>query len=468
MRSSLSLRLHPLATGVFGLFALFAASAASAVELARVEGFGPVSRGMAGVGVAVPVGSGAMMLNPAELLTLDAEQELLLQLSEIRPEIPVIQSDTRERRDTLRLGNNRGPYDLPEIAYARRFGDWAVGAGVFAAGGFGGEYGDSSFLSRTTTYGVDTGLRASTRLNHLRIPLALAWRPHARWRVGASVDVVNASMNLASLLDVQQIGMLIADGRVSGSLLPVLGGVPDLAGAHFDFVRNNMVSSELSAWGVGARLGLSFDLDTRTTLAASYEFESRLGELKGEGTLTAVDRNNQQIPLRGQGRLPAFEFPQAFVLGVAHRLTPTLAVLADLRRTFWAQTLGDTEVHFRSDDGASLQVLLPTGFNNLTTLGIGTQWQFATQWTLRAGATHAFQPTVPDDHLSGAFPTITRNHVAAMLAYSSPGRHHEFNAGLSYGFTPTQRNPGNNINSIPAIEAYNRLLTPVLAYRWRL
>ena len=440
---------------------------AAAVELARVEGFGPVSRGFAGSGVAFPTGAAAMMLNPAELLSLDREQELLFQLTEIQADIIVRDSASGERFDTQNLGNNRGPYDLPEIAYARRFGDWAFGAGVFAAGGFGIEYGNDSFLSRTSTYGVYTGLPVSTRLGHLRIPFALAWRPHARWRVGASIDVVNASLNLASLLDVQQVGMLIADGRTGGTLVPVLAGIPNLAGAHFDFVRDHPLSSELSGWGVGARLGVSFQLTPSTTLGAAYEFESRLDDLKGEGTLTAIDSNNQQIAIRGSARLPAFQFPQAFVLGVAHRVSPTLAVVADLRRTFWSQTLADTQIRFRAEDGSTLDVNLPTGFNNMTTASLGVEWQFIPQWTLRVGGAHAFQPTVPDQRVSGTFPTLTRNHLATMLAWLSPAGAHEFNLGLTYGFTPTQRSPGNNVSSIPEIEAKNRLINPVLAYRYR-
>ena len=73
---------------------------ATAVELARVEGFGPVSRGFAGSGVAFPTGAGAMMLNPAELLNLDREQELLFQLTEIHADIIV---SVRLAVDRLRI-----------------------------------------------------------------------------------------------------------------------------------------------------------------------------------------------------------------------------------------------------------------------------------------------------------------------------------------------------------------------------
>lgn len=440
-------------------------TSASAIELARVEGFGPVSRGFAGAGVAHAVGAGSMMLNPAELLRLDSEHEALVQLTQVHARIDI---DNRATGETVRnagLGNNRGPYHLPELAYAWRTGDWAFGTGVFAAGGFGIEYGTQSFLSRTTTNNVATGLPVNSRVAQLRIPFAVAFKPDSRWRLGASIDVVNASLNLASLLDAQQVGLLIQSGRASGNLVPVLAAIPDLSGAHFEFVRNNALASELAAWGVAGRIGASFQLSPQTSVAGAYEFKSALRNLKGRGQLTAIDKDNNHIRLEGDGSLPAFQFPQAFVLGVSHRITPQMAVTADLRRTLWGQVLGDTVVDFRSDSGGTLSVSLPTGFNNLTTLAVGAEWQWQSSWTLRAGASHAFQPAVPSDHLSGTFPTFTRNHLSTGLSY----RHreaHQFDLGLSYGFTDPVRNPGGNVNSIPAIEGRNRQINPVIGYSY--
>lgn len=440
-------------------------SHAAAIEVARVEGFGPVSRGFAGGGVAHAVGAGAMLLNPAELLRLETEQEGMFQLTYVEATITVKNSVTGERISNAALGNNRGPYYLPEIAYAWRKGNWAFGTGVFAAGGFGIEYGTESFLSRTTTNNVATGLPVSARIAQMRIPFAVAFKPDARWRLGASLDVVNASVNLASLLDAQQVGLLIQSGRASGTLVPVLAGVPDLSGAHFEFIRNNALGSELAAWGIAGRVGASFQLNPQTSFAAAYEFESALKNLKGNGRLTAIDKDNNHITLAGEGRLPEFQYPQAFVLGVSHRVNPALAVTADLRRTFWGQTLGDTVVDFRTADGGTLNVSLPTGFNNLTTLTLGAEWQFTPQWTLRAGGSHAFQQAVPSMALSGTFPTLTRNHLSAAVSYRHRAAH-QFDLGLSYGFTSAVRNPGGNANSIPAIEGRNRQINPVVGYSY--
>lgn len=417
--------------------------------------------------MAHPVGAAAMLLNPAELLRLESSRELMFQFTRIYATIDVINSTTGEKVSNASLGNNRGPYDLPEIAFAVRQGRWAFGTGMFAAGGFGVEYGAESFLSRTTTGNVETGLPISSRIAQMRIPFAFAWQADEQWSVGASLDIVSASINLASLLDAQQLGMLIQSGRATGSLVPVLGSIPDLAGAHLNFVKSDFVNSELSAWGVAGRLAVSYALTGDTQLALAYELRTALSDLKGSGETTAIDINNNQTVLSGSGRLPSLQFPEAWVMGISHRFSPAVAVVADLRRTFWGRSFGNIDVRFDADGGGDLAVSLPTGFRHLTTLALGLEWQLRQDWTGRLGGAHVFQQLVPNESLNGAFPTITREHVTAALAWR-PTPVHEFGFSVSYGFTDAVRNPGGNVNSIPEIEARNRQINPALSYQYRL
>ncbi len=152
----------PFLRHLFAAGALLASVAtAQAAELARVEGFGPVSRGLGGGGLAHPTGAAAILLNPAELLSIQGEHEFQFQFTEIQARIEVINTATGERARNLGYGANRGPYDLPELAFAVRRGNFAFGTGLFAAGGFGVEFGRDTFLSRTTTNNVVTGLPAS-------------------------------------------------------------------------------------------------------------------------------------------------------------------------------------------------------------------------------------------------------------------------------------------------------------------
>lgn len=462
---------YPRTTRLLAAALLCGGNASSAIELARVEGFGPVARGLAGGGVAHPTGAAAIVLNPAQLLAQPRGHEWMVQLSTIHANIDVRNSQTHENVRNTHLDSNRGPYYLPELAYSYRADNWAMGVGVFGAAGFGIEYGHDSFLSRTSTGQVDTGLEISSRLSALRIPLSLAWQATPSVRAGVAVEVVNLGINLGTLFDAQQVRMLSAQGRSRGGLATTINLLPTLAGAHLHFVEDDPIDSSLSGWGLGGRVGLSWQASPRTSLAIAYEFETHLEDLTGDGRVTAVDLLNNQIAVDGSGRIEDIQLPASVVIGVSHQWSPSLALTGDLRRGFWKDMLGEIAFRFNAEggllDGQQLETELPLGFNNLTTLTLGMEWHPRDRWTWRAGASHAFQKTVDADQLNGTFPTLTQNHVVSNVSYLVE-KQHEISAGLSYAWTTGIRNPGNNIGSIPAIEGRNHQLIPVLSYRKQL
>lgn len=439
-----------------------------AVELGRIEGFGPVSRGFAGGGVAHATGSAAIILNPAALLANKPGHELMLQVSEIRAFIDVRNNQTHEIVRTSSLGNNRGPYDLPELAYSYRGDDWAFGTGIFAAAGFGVEYGRDSFLSTTTTGNVATGLETSGRLTAIRIPITLAWQVTDTLRFGAALDIVNLSLNLATLYDAKQIQMLRQQNRASGGLVTIVGALPTLAGVHLNFVNDHPIYGGLSAWGIGGRVGATWQATPETSLGLSYEFETQLTDLRGKGRLTAVDILNNHIVVSGRGRFEDMQLPAAVVIGASHQLSPTFAVITDVRRSFWKDMLGDARFSYKAEgglfNGQELNALLPLGFNNITSLTLAMEWTASDQWTVRSGLSHAVQQLVKDQNLNGTLPTLTQNHFVVNASYSWQNNY-ELTLGCSYAWTPAVHNPGNNINSIPPITGRNRQVTPVISYR---
>lgn len=432
-----------------------------------MEGFGPVARGFAGAGVAHATGAAAMMLNPAELMSNPLGHEFMGQNSEIHVNTDIRNRDTHESVRSSHLGDNRGPYDLPELAYSYRADNWAFGMGVFAAAGFGGEFRNRSFLSRTSTGNVDTGLPVNTRLIALKIPFALAWQPHPRLKVGAALDIVRLGANLASLFDIQQVRMLQAQNRVSGGL-SALAALPNVAGVHMDFVQDSPVQSKLQAWGVGGRIGASWQITENTTVAAGYDAPTRVGDLEGNGTLTAVDLLGNRIPLSGRGHIRDLQLPASAVIGISHRLSPTITVVADLRRTLWKHMLGDVDFDFQAEgglfDGQQLSVSLPLGFNHLTTVTAGLAWAPNDAWTVRMGASRALQDLVRADRFNPGFATVSGNHLVANTSYLWREAH-EFTVGATYAWSDPVKNPGNNTGSIPAIRGSNVQITPVLSYR---
>jgi len=236
-----------------------------ATEVFRLEGFGAISRAMGGTATAFDVGAAGMMSNPATLSLMAQGSELHLGLDAVVTDIDTKNLATGENASSNTHSKNRGPYLAPQLAYTYHSGPLALGVGAFAQGGLGTEYGTNSFLSRATG-NLDTGLENSSRLLVLNIPFAASYQVNDKLTVGASLDAMWQGLNLELLLGADQVGSLIGAGRVSGSLVPVLGGLPDLRGAHFSLSKNQPLNSGVDAWGLGGRLGMTYKVSNNTIL----------------------------------------------------------------------------------------------------------------------------------------------------------------------------------------------------------
>lgn len=393
-----------------------------ATDVFSLEGIGAVSRGMGGTAVANDVGPGGMLTNPATLeLSRDAQQ-VMIGADLVTTDLEVRNQTTGQTAKSNTHGSNRGPYVAPEAAYTKRFGDIVVGIGAFAQGGLGTEYGRSSFLSNATG-GAATGLENSSRLLVLDIPLAASYRVNQALTVGASIDAMWQGLNLDLLLGADQVGSLIGAGRVSGALLPVLGTIPALQGAHFSLTRNQPLASGVDSWGYRGRLGMLYQLDSETRLGASYTFKTDMADMDGRATLTAVSGVAGQIPLDGRIKIKDFQMPAKLEIGLHRRLTSQWSVAADLSRVFWKDAMKDIKVAFEADAGGDLNILLPQNYRDQTIFALGTSYDLSPEWTLRAGARFASQ-ALRSDTLFAVIPATPTKH---------------FSLGFSYRVTPASR-----------------------------
>ncbi len=419
---------------------------AHATDVFRLEGFGAVSRAMGGVATAYDVGPAGMMTNPATLSLMAADHAAMVGLDLVTTDIDVRNRDSGESVHSHDHGSNRGPYYAPQLAYAQRVGDWTLGLGAFAQGGLGTEFGRHSFLSRANG-GLDTGLENSSRLLVLNIPLAASFRVSDALTVGGGVDAVWQGLNLDLLQGADQVGSLIGAGRVSGSLLPVLGGLPDLRGAHFSLTRNAPLASGVNAWGYTARVGMTYALSADTRIGAAYTTRSQMSDMDGRATLTAVDGVAGQIPLQGRLRIRDFQMPAVLNLGLSQRVNEQLTVAADVSRVFWSDTMKDIKVGFAADGGGELNVRLPQDYRDQTILALGAAWQVDSHWTLRGGLRLA-QQALRSSTLFAVIPAIPRKHLSAGFGYAlSPASSVDF--AWSHAFQESMDNAGLPNTSAP-------------------
>ncbi len=409
----------PITAGV--LLAITSQSACAVSDVFRFVGHGPVSEAMGGAATAFDVGAAGMMTNPATLSLMPQGSAFNFGGDLIFADLVVKDPATGERIRSRTHSNNRGPYAAPQLAYTYHRGPWALGVGIFPEGGVGTEYGSSSFLSRATG-GLATGLENSSRLLTLDIPFAASYQVNDKLAVGASVDAMWQGLNLGLLLGADQVGSLIGAGRVGGSLLPVLGGLPDLRGAHLSFTRDQPVTSGVSAWGIRGRIGLTYKVSNDTVLGASYVAKSDIADMKGNATLTAVDAVVGQVPLKGRISIRDFQTPAQLNLGISHQFNQQWMLVADVSRILWKDAMKNVNVGFVADTGANINILLPLNFRDQTALSLGAAYQTG-KWTLRMGARFTTQ-AVPTDTLLAVMPAITTRFGSA---------------GFSYQFSPTSK-----------------------------
>lgn len=410
---------------------------ARATDVFRLEGFGAVSRSMGGTAVAHDVGPAGMMTNPATLSLMPEGDQVMLGLDLVTTDIGVRNRATSGSVSSEAQSNNRGPYVAPEAAYTRHVGPWAFGVGAFAQGGLGTEYGNGSFLSRATG-GLATGLDNSSRLLMLNIPFAASFQANDRVTIGGSIDVIWEGLNLDMLLRADQLGSLIGAGRVSGSLVGALGGLPDLRGAHFSLTKDRMLASGVDSWGYGGKLGMIYRAAPETTLGASYTFRSQMNDMEGRATLTAIDGAAGQIAFDGKIWIKDFQMPAHLDLGISHRLTPQWTLAADVSRVFWKDVMMDIKVSFVADAGGDINILMPQNYKDQTILSLGAAYEVNDRWTVRGGLRLASQ-ALSSSTLFAVIPAIPTKHLSAGFTYSLSKRS-KLDFAYSHAFEETMKN----------------------------
>lgn len=386
-----------------------------ATEVFRLEGYGPISRAMGGTATAFNVGAAGMMANPATLSLMAPGSEFYLGLDLITTDIDVKNQVTGESVSSNTHSSNRGPYLAPELAFTHRNDGLTLGIGAFAQGGLGTEYGNSSFLSRAAG-GLNTGLENSSRLLVLNIPFVASYQVNDKLTVGGSIDAMWQGLNLNLLLGAGQVGSLIGSGRVKGSLLPVLGGLPDMRGAHFGLTKNEPLASGVESWGFGGRLGMTYKVSKDTMFGLDYAIESQMNDMEGRATLTAIDGIAGQIPLQGAIKLRNFQMPAKLDLGLSHRINDQWMMAVDVSQVFWEHAMKDISVGFVTDSGQTLDIQLPQNYKDQTILAFGVAYQTG-NWTLRSGARLATQ-ALRSETLLAAIPATPRKHISAGFSYA--------------------------------------------------
>lgn len=417
---------------ISGLFiTLF--SQAWATDAFNFIGTGPISQGMGGAGVAYNIGSGAMLVNPATLTEFESGRYASVGIDIVTTDLNVTNTATGEVAHSQSRGRNNGPYVGPELSLIWRNDNYALGVGAYASDGVGTQFGHDSFLSRTTTNNINTGLDSFSRLLVLRIPVSFAYEINEKLSVGGSVDAVWTAVNLGFLLDTSQIGTLAVQKNISGSLVPNLLSIPELSAGYLDINNEKTVGGGVDGWGFGGRVGLTYKPLSQTTVGIAYNFKTNVGDLSGDADLTAVSGLLGPISLAGKAKLRDFEMPAALTIGISQQINSETMISFDYKRVFWNDVMDNLKVHFEQNDSKdNLDINLPLNYRDTNVYSLGMQYAANQKWIFRTGLHYAQMANSKEGILS-IIPSTPTTNLTGGLSYSvTPKSVVDFS--LVYGF----------------------------------
>lgn len=150
------------------------------------------------------------------------------------------------------------------------------------------------------------------------------------------------------------------------------------------------------------------------------------------GTYMAVP-----MTLNGKISVRDFQWPETFGLGVAYQVNDRTLIAADYKRINWADVMKNFKMTFSADGSASnggfantdLDATLTQDWDNQDVFMLGVSYKTTPQLTLRAGLNIASNP-IPDNTVNPLFPATVEEHYTLGAGY-------DFNkaSALNFSFT---------------------------------
>jgi len=381
-----------------------------------MEGYGPIATGMGGASMALDNGTAGMANNPATLGLMGQNTRLDVALGQLGPKVA-------SQAGPMSADSSANSFLMPAFGYTRRSDSGLVwGVGLFAQGGMGTEYGADSFLAM----GSGAPVRSELGVGRLILPLAMSL--NADLQVGGSLDYVWSNLDLRMAASGAQLGGMVtsASGNL-GAALPAMGGA---AWTRIDFSDSSNYTGAASSSGYAAKLGVLYKARADLSIGASWHSRTQLKDMQ-------TSAQGAQLSAAGgfsdSGRMTVdnFQFPAQVGAGVAWQTSPTLQLVADVKRIYWSEVMDAFRMRYDSAGmGGSVSFAMPQNWNDQTVTQLGASWRMSEALVLRGGLNLSTNP-VPDATVNPLFPAIVERHYTAGLGYalSTAG---DINASIAY------------------------------------
>lgn len=413
------------ACSAVALLVLIGATPAFATNGMNLEGYGAKSMAMGGTGSAYDTGNSAVMNNPATLgFMKEGTSEIGFGIRGLHPDISLDNNGITDKSDAT-------AFFMPSMSYMRRDGRITWGVAMLAQGGMGTDYGSDSPLFKSgmswntgtnTPAGFEpmSGKDIRSEVGVGRIMFPVAYNLTDKTMLGASFDVVIASMDLQMDMDGQHLAGMMAGngGSVSGTMLGALGGFNRIDYARFDFSNDSPWIGKAVGFGTGLKFGFTHQLSNAVTIGASYHSQTKLADLETDNATLSFAGDIGAQSVKGKIKVRNFEWPATFAAGISVKPSDKWMIAGDVKFIDWSSVMENFEMTFIADSPSAqnLNVTMKQEWKDQTIWSIGAQYMATKNLALRAGASFSTNP-VPDKYLNPLFPAITTNHYTCGFGY---------------------------------------------------
>jgi len=391
------------------------------------HGYGIKSKGMAGVGVALPQDSLAAASNPAGMVMVGDRIDLGVDFfkpvrsSEVVSPAPGVSQNLSANEDSSFL--------IPEFGYNKMMNpDMSLGVTVYGNGGMNTSYSSQINLFGTSKAGMDMS----------QLFIAPTWAMKLN-----PTNSVGVSLNLAYQM-FKANGLENFAGLAPGNYSSAPSSVTNLGYDH--------------STGWGLRLGWAGQVTPDVTLGATYQTKTKMSKFDKYKGLFAE-----------QG---GFDIPANFAVGMAFKATPTLTVAADLEKIQYSGIKSVTNPLMPALTIGSLGTNGGPGFGwtDQTVFKLGASYQYQPNLIVRAGYNHGSSPIPSSETLFNLIaPATVEDHLTLGATWTLENKG-ELSVAYMHAFSKTI----NGVGSIPAgfgggnanIKMYQDSIG--VAYGWKL
>ena len=371
------------------------------------HGYGIKSKGMAGVGIALPQDALAAATNPAGMafvgdrLDVGVDWFRPIRDSELVSPFGVIPGITGDFD-----GSDKKNFFVPEFGYNKMLGwNMALGVSVYGNGGMNTTYanGPAPFGGGIPLFNGFTGQRTGINLEQLFIAPTFAYKINKNHAVGVTLNLVYQRFR--------------ADG---------LGGFAPVSSSPTNLTDKGVDTS--TGWGV--RIGYTGNLTDAVTVGATYQSRTWMSKFSDYKGLFA-----------NQGE---FDIPENYGIGIAVKATPKLTIAADIQQINYGDIASVSNPllpnlflsPLGTDNGAGF------GWRDMTVFKLGASYAWSEKLTLRAGVSTTRQPIPKSETLFNMIaPGVIENHLTLGATWAvSPAS--ELSVSYMHGFSKKVKGSG--------------------------